>query len=66
MKEMFIAACKEYVDIEDIAYHQAVIRVLSGTDNRAKNTYFQIIGKIYNEESVVDAEGKPVLDDKGK
>jgi hypothetical protein len=47
MKEMFIAACKEYTDYEDIAYHQAVIRVLSGTDNRAKNTYFQIIGKIY-------------------
>ena len=47
MKEMFIAACKEYTDYQDIAYHQAVIRVLSGTDNRAKNTYFQIIGKIY-------------------
>lgn len=51
MKDMFMAACKEYVDIEDIAYHQAVIRVLSGTDNRAKNTYFQIIGKIYTENS---------------
>jgi hypothetical protein len=47
MKDMFIAACKEYTDYEDIAYHQAVIRVLSGTDNRAKNTYFQIIGKVY-------------------
>lgn len=66
MKEMFIAACKEYVDVEDIAYHQAVIRVLSGTDNRAKNTYFQIIGKVYNEETVVDAEGNPILDDKGE
>ena len=66
MKEMFIAACKEYVDIEDIAYHQAVIRVLSGTDNRAKNTYFQIIGKVYNEEKVFDEEGNPVLDEKGK
>lgn len=51
MKDMFMAACKEYVDIEDIAYHQAAIRVLSGTDNRAKNTYFQIIGKIYTENS---------------
>lgn len=49
MKEMFIAACKEYLDVEDVAYHQAVIRVLSGTDNRAKNTYFQIIGKIYKD-----------------
>lgn len=66
MKEMFIAACKEYTDYEDIAYHQAVIRVLSGTDNRAKNTYFQIIGKIYNEENVVDAEGNPVLNEDGE
>ena len=66
MKEMFIAACKEYVDIEDIAYHQAVIRVLSGTDNRAKNTYFQIIGKLYEEVDDLDAEGNPQYDDKGK
>lgn len=54
MKEMFIAACKEYLDVEDIAYHQAVIRVLSGTDNRAKNTYFQIIGKLYTNKAMVD------------
>ena len=47
MKNMFMCACEEYVDIDDIAFHQAMIRVLSGTDNRAKNTYFQIIGKIY-------------------
>ena len=66
MKEMFIAACKEYVDIEDIAYHQAVIRVLSGTDNRAKNTYFQIIGKVYDEVDDLDADGNPQYDDKGK
>lgn len=50
MKDMFIAACKEYTDYEDIAYHQAAIRVLSGTDNRAKNTYFQIVGKHYEED----------------
>jgi hypothetical protein len=49
MKYMFIATCNEYTDTEDIAYHQALIRVLSGTDNRAKNTYFQIIGKIYKD-----------------
>jgi hypothetical protein len=50
---MFKATCKEYVDIEDVAYHQAFIRVVSGTDNRAKNTYFQIVGKLYaeNEET---------------
>ena len=47
MKDMFMCACKTYMDIEDVAFHQAMIRVLSGTDNRAKNTYFQIIGKIY-------------------
>lgn len=47
MKDMFICACKTYLDIEDVAFHQAMIRVLSGTDNRAKNTYFQIIGRIY-------------------
>lgn len=47
MKDMFICACKEYTDVDDIAFHQAMIRVLSGTDNRAKNTYFQIIGKLY-------------------
>ena len=47
MKNMFMCACEEYTDIDDIAFHQAMIRVLSGTDNRAKNTYFQIIGKIY-------------------
>ena len=40
-------------DKEDLIYHQAFIRLVSGTDNRAKNTYFQIIGKLYdvNEET---------------
>lgn len=47
MKEMFIAACKEYIDVDDMAFHQAMIRILLGTDNRAKNTYYQIIGKVY-------------------
>lgn len=36
-----------YVDVDDVAYHQAFIRFVSGTDNRAKNTYFQIIGPKY-------------------
>lgn len=49
-KDMFKATCKEYVDIDDVAYHQAFIRLVSGTDNRAKNTYFQIIGKLYEED----------------
>lgn len=66
MKDMFMAACKKYVDIEDVAYHQAAIRVLSGTDNRAKNTYFQIIGKIYEEVDVLDAEGNPIINEEGE
>jgi hypothetical protein len=49
MRNMFMCACEEYVDVDDIAFHQAMIRTLSGTDNRAKNTYFQIIGKIYED-----------------
>ena len=49
-KDMFKATCKEYVDIDDVAYHQAFIKLVSGTDNRAKNTYFQIIGKLYAED----------------
>ena len=54
MKDMFICACKTYLDIEDVAFHQAMIRVLSGTDNRAKNTYFQIIGRIYENGQPTD------------
>jgi hypothetical protein len=50
MKEMFIAACKEYIDVDDMAFHQAMIRILLGTDNRAKNTYYQIIGKVYEND----------------
>lgn len=48
-KDMFMATIEEYCDKNDIAYHQAFIRLVSGTDNRAKNTYFQIIGKKYQE-----------------
>lgn len=36
-----------YIDTDDISFHQAFIKYLSGTDNRAKNTYFQIIGPVY-------------------
>lgn len=48
-KDMFKATVEEYCDVDDIAYHQAFIRLVSGTDNRAKNTYFQIIGKLYKD-----------------
>lgn len=50
-KDMFRATVEEYCDKQDIAYHQAFIRLVSGTDNRAKNTYFQIIGKKYEENA---------------
>jgi hypothetical protein len=46
---MFRATVEEYCDKNDIAYHQAFIKLVSGTDNRAKNTYFQIIGKMYED-----------------
>lgn len=54
MKDMFMCACKTYLDVDDVAFHQAMIRVLSGTDNRAKNTYFQIIGRIYENGEPTD------------
>jgi len=47
---MFKATVEEYCDKDDIAFHQAFIRLVSGTDNRAKNTYFQIIGKLYEQD----------------
>ena len=49
-KDMFKANCAKYIDIDDVAYHQAFIKLISGTDNRAKNTYFQIIGKLYEQD----------------
>ena len=48
-RDMFRANVEKYCDKEDIIYHQAFIRLVSGTDNRAKNTYFQIIGKLYED-----------------
>lgn len=50
IKSKFKAGLGNYVDINDAAFHQAFIRFVSGTDNRAKNTYFQIIGKLSSEE----------------
>ena len=55
-----------FLRLDDVAFHQAFIKFLSGTDNRAKNTYFQIIGPIYEEVGKVDTEGNPVLDEDGK
>ena len=56
MKKDFTLNIKKYVDVDDIAFHQAFIKFVSGTDNRAKNTYFQIIGPLY-EEGVDSGKG---------
>lgn len=61
-RDMFKAGIEKYCDKEDIIYHQAFIRLVSGTDNRAKNTYFQIIGKVYEENAET---GEFVKTDKG-
>ena len=53
-RDMFRAGIEKYCDKEDIIYHQAFIRLVSGTDNRAKNTYFQIIGKVYTNKATID------------
>ena len=49
MKKDFTLNIKKYVDVDDVAFHQAFIKFVSGTDNRAKNTYFQIIGPMYKD-----------------
>ncbi len=54
LKSLFKQGITKYIDVNDIAMHQAVIRFLSGTDNRAKNTYFQIFGKIYENIAQTD------------
>lgn len=53
MAEAFKIICHEYLDNDDVSYHQAFIKLLNGTDNRAKNTYFQIVGLIYTNKAVL-------------
>lgn len=50
MAEAFKIVCHEYLDVNDVAYHQAFIKLVAGTDNRAKNTYFQIVGPIFTNK----------------
>lgn len=50
VKRNFKEVCEKHLHINDVAFHQAFIKFLSGTDNRAKNTYFQIIGNIYESD----------------
>ena len=61
LKEICRTRLADFVETNDIAFHQAFIKFLSGTDNRAKNTYYQIIGNIMEE----DADGKFVKSGKG-
>jgi hypothetical protein len=42
----------QFINVNDIAFHQAFVKFLSGTDNRAKNTYYQIVGPLYEDEEV--------------
>ena len=60
IKANFIKGIKNYIDVNDVAFHQAFIKFVSGTDNRAKNTYFQIIGKLREEteEGTFEENGK--------
>jgi hypothetical protein len=47
IKKTFLSGIQNYVDIDDVCFHQALVKFLSGTDNRAKNTYYQITEKDY-------------------
>ena len=38
--QLFADNAGKYIDIDDIVLHQDVIKLLAGTDNRAKNTYY--------------------------
>lgn len=59
MAEAFKIVIHEFVDVPDMAYHQAFIKLVAGTDNRAKNTYFQIVGPIYTDK-YTNSEGQEV------
>lgn len=59
LKVKFQEEISKYLDIDDISFHQAFIKFVSGTDNRAKNSYFQIIGPHY--EAVEGEDGKETL-----
>ena len=54
MAEAFKIVCHQFLDVEDVAYHSAFIKLVAGTDNRAKNTYFQIVGPIYTNKAEID------------
>lgn len=51
LADMFKCVIWAYCDVNSFAYHQAAIRFLSGTDNRAKNIYFVLKGDTYKKVS---------------
>ena len=53
-KKMFEAVINKYVDVDNLAYHQAFCRIMSGTDNRAKNTYMMIFGARHTDKKLED------------
>lgn len=74
IKSLFKRDISKYIDVNDISFHQAMIKFVSGTDNRAKNTYFQILGDIkkevdnpeYNAETNPDVPEKIWVSDSTK
>ena len=58
MAEAFKIIMYEFTDVEDVSYHQAFIKLVAGTDNRAKNTYFQIVGPIYTNKYASPINGE--------
>ena len=56
-KKMFEAVINKYVDVDNLAYHQAFCRIMSGTDNRAKNTYMMIFGARHTDKKL-EADGE--------
>lgn len=52
IKNAFLNGIRQFVNVNDAAFHQAFVKFLSGTDNRAKNTYYQIVGPLYEDEVI--------------
>ena len=38
--QLFADDANKYIDVDDIVFHQDFIKLVAGTDNRAKNTYY--------------------------
>ena len=66
LQNIFKMKMETFLNISDIAFHQAFVKFLSGTDNRAKNTYFQIIGPLYHEVNKIGEDGLPIVNESGK